>query len=83
MGISTTADVPLAADALLEKVDCVTNLTDNTVVASLPVILDKAAKRTSPYSEARSSRLRSAAWQPWALTILTLESRPEKWLPSC
>ena len=41
-GISTTADVPLAADALLGQVDCLSNLTDNTVVASLPVILDKA-----------------------------------------
>lgn len=48
MGISTTADVPLAADSLLEKVDCVTNLTDNTVVASLPVILDKAARKNIP-----------------------------------
>lgn len=48
VGISTTADVPLAADSLLEKVDCVTNLTDNTVVASLPVILDKAAKKNIP-----------------------------------
>jgi len=47
-GISTTADVPLAADSLLSKVDCVTNLTDNTVVASLPVILDKAAKQNIP-----------------------------------
>lgn len=47
-GISTTADVPLAADSLLEKVDCITNLTDNTVVASLPVILDKAAKKNIP-----------------------------------
>lgn len=48
IGISTTADVPLAADSLLEKVDCVTNLTDNTVVASLPVILDKAARKNIP-----------------------------------
>ncbi len=47
-GISTTADVPLAADSLLSKVDCVTNLTDNTVVASLPVILDKASKLNIP-----------------------------------
>ncbi len=47
-GISTTADVPLAADSLLEKVDCITNLTDNTVVASLPVILDKATKKNIP-----------------------------------
>ena len=47
-GISTTADVPLAADSLLSKVDCVTNLTDNTVVASLPVILDKANTSNVP-----------------------------------
>lgn len=47
-GISASADIPLAADSLLEKVDCITNLTDNTVVASLPVILDKAAKKNIP-----------------------------------
>ena len=42
MGISTGADIPLAMDSLLPKVDCLTNLTDNTVVSNLPVILDKA-----------------------------------------
>jgi putative tryptophan/tyrosine transport system substrate-binding protein len=47
-GISTTADIPLAADNLLEKVDCINNLTDNTVVSSLPIILDKAAKKNIP-----------------------------------
>jgi putative ABC transport system substrate-binding protein len=47
-GISTTADIPLAADNLLEKVDCLNNLTDNTVVSSLPIILDKAAKKNIP-----------------------------------
>ncbi|MEG0564647.1 MAG: ABC transporter substrate-binding protein [Hungatella sp.] len=47
-GISATADVPLAADSLLSKVDCITNLTDNTVVASLPIILDKASKKKIP-----------------------------------
>lgn len=47
-GISTSADIPLAADNLVSKVDCITNLTDNTVVSSLPVILDKAAKQGIP-----------------------------------
>jgi putative ABC transport system substrate-binding protein len=47
-GISTTADIPLAADNLLGKVDCINNLTDNTVVSSLPVILDKAAEKNIP-----------------------------------
>lgn len=47
-GIAATADIPLAADSLLEKVDCLNNLTDNTVVSSLPMILDKAAKKQIP-----------------------------------
>lgn len=47
-GITTTADVSLAADDLLCKVDCITNLTDNTVVASLPTILDKANEKKIP-----------------------------------
>lgn len=47
-GITTTADIPLAADDLLSKVDCITNLTDNTVVASLPTILEKANEKKIP-----------------------------------
>lgn len=47
-GITTTADVSLAADDLLSQVDCVTNLTDNTVVASLPTILEKANEKNIP-----------------------------------
>lgn len=42
VGISTSADIPLAADNLVNRVDCITNLTDNTVVGSLTVVLDKA-----------------------------------------
>ena len=33
---------------LLSQVDCITNLTDNTVVASLPTILDKANEKGVP-----------------------------------
>lgn len=47
-GVSASADIPLAADALLGKVDCLTNLTDNTVVSSLPVILQKASEKQIP-----------------------------------
>lgn len=47
-GVSSTADIPLAADNLLTKVDCINNLTDNTVVSSLQVILDKAGKKNIP-----------------------------------
>lgn len=48
MGISTSADIPLAADNLLSKVDCLNNLTDNTVVQGLPTILAKAADQNIP-----------------------------------
>lgn len=47
-GISTGADVPLATDALLGKVDCLTNILDNTVVSALPLILDKANQKGIP-----------------------------------
>lgn len=47
-GITATADIPLAAQELLEKVDCITNLTDNTVVSSLPAILEMANEAKIP-----------------------------------
>jgi putative ABC transport system substrate-binding protein len=47
-GIATAADIPLAADSLLQSVDCISNLTDNTVVSSLPIILSKAADKKIP-----------------------------------
>lgn len=47
-GVSSTADIPLAADSILEQVDCLNNLTDNTVVASLPLILSKANAKNIP-----------------------------------
>lgn len=47
-GVSSTADIPLAADQLVQKVDCINNLTDNTVVSSLQVVLDTANKKGIP-----------------------------------
>jgi putative ABC transport system substrate-binding protein len=47
-GISVSADIPLASDGLLAKVDCITNLTDNTVVGSLPIILEAANEKGIP-----------------------------------
>lgn len=47
-GITATAEISLAADELLDEVDCITNLTDNTVVSSLSTILDKANEKKIP-----------------------------------
>ncbi len=40
-GVSEASVIPAAADALLAKVDVLTNLTDNLVVENMPVLLNK------------------------------------------
>lgn len=47
-GISQTSDIPLAAADLAGKVDCISNLTDNTVVSALATVLDAANKVKIP-----------------------------------
>ena len=47
-GITNAADIPQAADILVEKVDCISNMTDNTVVANLPVLIEKATAKGIP-----------------------------------
>lgn len=48
VGVTNASEIPMAADNLLGKVDCVNNITDNTVVSSLSVILDKANSKGIP-----------------------------------
>ena len=43
--MTQTADISLATEEILSEVDCLTNLTDNTVVNSLATILDKANEK--------------------------------------
>lgn len=47
-GINTIADVELAAADLVDKVDCITNLTDNTVVSALQTELAAANAKNIP-----------------------------------
>lgn len=47
-GITNTSEIQLAASDLLGKVDCLTNLTDNTVVSALPTILGLANEKGIP-----------------------------------
>ena len=48
VGISNASEIPQAADVLVSQVDCVTNMTDNTVVANLPVLIEKATAAGIP-----------------------------------
>lgn len=47
-GISQSSDIPIAATDLAGKVDCISNLTDNTVVSALATVLDAANKAGIP-----------------------------------
>lgn len=48
VGISTVQDIPAATDNILGKVDCLNNLTDNTVVNALDVVMEKANAKKIP-----------------------------------
>lgn len=47
-GITNASEIPQAADVLLAEVDCVSNMTDNTIVNNLPVLVDKAVAAGVP-----------------------------------
>lgn len=47
-GVSNASEIPQAADVILGEVDCITNLTDNTVVDNLPVVIEKANAANIP-----------------------------------
>lgn len=47
-GINTIADVSMAAADLAGKVDCISNLTDNTVVSALQTVIEAANSNNIP-----------------------------------
>ncbi len=47
-GITLPSEVPLAMEAIIDEVDCFSNLTDNTVVGQLDIMLDKAGEAGKP-----------------------------------
>ena len=47
-GVTAISEVALAAANLAGKVDCITNLTDNTVVSALQTVLEEAGKAKIP-----------------------------------
>lgn len=77
-GISATADIPLAADGLLGEVDCLTNLTDNTVVASLPTILEKANEKKIPVFGSEIEQVRIGCLAAEGIDYIALGKQPGK-----
>lgn len=62
-GISSGSELSLALDSLLPQVDCTTNLTDNTVVSYLSLVLEMSAEAGKPVfgSEIEQVKLGCAA----------------------
>lgn len=48
IGVTAMSEVALAAADIASKVDCITNLTDNTVVSALQTVLEEANKQNIP-----------------------------------
>lgn len=47
-GVTAMSEVALAAADIVGKADCITNLTDNTVVSALQTVLEEANKKNIP-----------------------------------
>ena len=75
-GITSTSEIQLAAADLLGKVDCLTNLTDNTVVSALPTVLGMAGEKGIPVfgSEIEQVRIGCLAAEGIEYTQLGIET---------
>ena len=69
----------MAAASLLDKVDCLTNLTDNTVVSALPTVLDQANEKNIPVFGSEIEQVKRGCLAAEGLDYVNLGSRPEKW----
>ena len=71
-GINTIADVPMAAADMAAKVDCITNLTDNTVVSALQTVLDEAEKQKIPVFGSEVEQVKSGCVASMGLDYVAL-----------
>lgn len=78
VGINTTADIPLAADNILSKVDCLTNLTDNTVVQSLATIINKANAKGIPVFGSEVEQVKNGCLAAEGLEFVSLGEQTGK-----
>ncbi len=78
VGISTTADIPLAMDNLVTKVDCITNLTDNTVVQGLATEVSKATDAGIPVFGSEIEQVKNGCLAAEGLEFVSLGEQTGK-----
>lgn len=71
-GINTISDVDLAAANLVTQVDCLCNLTDNTVVEALQTVLDKANTQGIPVFGSEIEQVKSGCVASMGIDYYTL-----------
>ena len=71
-GIAKQAEVTQAADILLKQVDCISNLTDNTVVSALSAVLEKANAKGIPVFGSEEEQVKNGCIASAGLDYVTL-----------
>ena len=77
-GINTSADIEIAASDLVSKVDCLCNLTDNTVVNALQTVLDKANGAKIPVFGSEIEQVKSGCVASMGNRLLPAWNRDRK-----
>ena len=74
--ITNASEIPTATDTLLNKnVDCLTNLTDNTVVGALEIILAKTNAKKIPVFGSEIDQVKNGCLASASLDYVTLGER--------
>lgn len=71
-GINTVADVEMAATDLAGKVDCISNLTDNTVVSALQTVIAAADKNNIPVFGSEIEQVKSGCLASMGIDYIAL-----------
>lgn len=74
-GIAKQAEVPQAADYLLSQVDCISNMTDNTVVSALGVVLEKANQKNIPVFGSEEEQVKNGCIASAGIDYIALGER--------
>lgn len=71
-GINTVADVEMAAKDLVSKVDCISNMTDNTVVSALQTVIAAADEKNIPVFGSEIEQVKSGCLASMGIDYIAL-----------
>ena len=71
-GITNTSEIALATDDLLSQVDCISNLTDNTVVSALQTVIAAADEKNIPVFGSEIEQVKSGCLASMGIDYIAL-----------